>query len=319
VAAGEPLYQIDAAPFRAVLASAEAALGRAESNLAVAKLRAGRFQQALAAKGVSQQEADDAAAVLAQAEADLRYHQALADTARINLGYARVTSPIAGRIGASSVTDGAIVTAYQPVPLAVIQQLDPIYVDVPQSATELLRLRRKLGGGRAGEPGGGRVAGEGGGLGEVRLLLPDGTGYGHAGALQFRDVSVDPTTGTVTLRMVFPNPDKVLLPGMFVRAVVPEGEDERAILIPQQTVARTPKGEPLAWLVGAGGKVEVRKLTLERAIGDRWLVSGGLAPGERIIAEGVQKVRPGMVVKEVPFEEPVAGNGGTAEQAAAAN
>lgn len=327
VAAGEPLYQIDAAPFRAVLASAEAALGRAEANLAVAKLRAGRFQHALAAKGVSQQEADDAAAVLAQAEADLRYHQALVETARINLGYARVTSPIAGRIGASSVTDGAIVTAYQPVPLAVIQQLDPIYVDVPQSATELLRLRRKLGGGRAGElgggragePGGGRVAGEGGGLGEVRLLLPDGTGYGHAGALQFRDVSVDPTTGTVTLRMVFPNPDKVLLPGMFVRAVVPEGEDEQAILIPQQTVARTPKGEPLAWLVGAGGKVEVRKLTLERAIGDRWLVSGGLAPGERIIAEGVQKVRPGMVVKEVPFEEPAAGGGGAAEQAAAAN
>jgi membrane fusion protein (multidrug efflux system) len=225
----------------------------------------------------------------------------MVETARINLGYARVASPISGRIGASTVTDGAIVTAYQPMALATIQQLDPIYVDVTQSSTDLLRLQRRLQEGQL------RRDGTGGS--EVQLTLADGTRYPLPGKLQFRDVSVDPTTASVTLRMVFPNPDGVLLPGMFVRAAVKEGVNEEAILIPQQTVARDPKGNPYALVVDAAGKVAQRKLTLDRAIGDQWLVNSGLAPGDHVIAEGMQKVRAGVAVKEVPFadgKQPVA-------------
>jgi membrane fusion protein (multidrug efflux system) len=216
------------------------------------------------------------------------------ETARINLNYAHVVSPISGRIGTSTVTDGAIVTAYQPVALATIQQLDPIYVDVPQSTTELLRLQRRL------EEG--RLSRDGTNANQVQLILGDGTRYPLAGTLQFRDVSVDPTTATVILRMVFRNPNGVLLPGMFVRAVVQEGINAQAILIPQQAVSRDPKGNPVALIVDASSKVQQRMLSLDRAIGDQWLVSTGLAPGERVIAEGMQKVRPGASVKEVPFD-----------------
>jgi membrane fusion protein (multidrug efflux system) len=266
-----------------------------------------RFQQALADKAVSQQDFDDADAALKQALADVAYWKAMVATARINLGYARVTSPISGRIGISSVTDGAIVTAYQPIPLTTIQQLDPIYVDVTQSANDLLRLQQRLKQGQLHSAGSSRV----------QLFLSDGTPYPLEGELQFRDVSVDPTTGSVTLRMVFPNPEGVLLPGMYVRAVVKEGAHEAALLIPQPAVMRDPKGNPYALVVNGEAKIEPRPLQLDRAVGDQWLVSDGLAVGERIVVEGLQKVRPGMAVKEVPLkaETPAAnaaaGNAGT--------
>jgi membrane fusion protein, multidrug efflux system len=290
---GQELYQIDPAPFQAALDNAKAALGRAEANLPAIQSRVDRYKQALADKAVSQQDFDDASAALRQAQADVNYYKAMVETARINLNYARVVSPIPGRIGTSAVTDGAIVTAYQPVALATIQQLDPIYVDVPQSTTELLRLQRRL---QEGQINSGATN-----LNQVELILGDGTKYPLEGTLQFRDVSVDPTTATVILRMVFPNPNGVLLPGMFLRAVVKEGVNDQAMLVPQQAVSRDPKGNPLALIVNASGLVEQRLLSLDRAIGDQWLVTSGLAPGEQVIAEGVQKVRPGATVRVVPF------------------
>lgn len=290
---GQELYQIDPAPFQAALDNARAALGRAEANLPAIKSREQRYQQALADRAVSQQDYDDVAAALKQAEADVLYYKAMVETARINLNYAKVTSPISGRIGVSSVTDGAIVTAYQPVALASIQQLDPIYVDVPQSATDLLRLERRL---KAGQ-----LKREGTNVSKVRLILPDGSSYAREGTLEFQDISVDPTTGSVILRMVFPNPDGVLLPGMFVRGIVQEGVNDQAILVPQQAVSRDPKGNPLALVVDANGKVEQRTIGLDRAIDDQWLVSSNLVPGDKVIAEGMQKVRPGAIAKEVPF------------------
>lgn len=293
VKAGQELYQIDPAPFQAALDNARAALGRAEASQPALQSRMDRFRQALADQAVSQQDYDDADAALKQALADVAYWKAMVQSARIQLDYARVVSPIAGRIGTSSVTDGAIVTAYQPVPLATIQQLDPIYVDVPQSTTELLRLRRRLEDGR--------LSCGGTNDSQVRLRLGDGVTYPLEGTLQFRDVSVDPTTASVILRMVFPNPDGVLLPGMFVRTIIKEGLNEAAILIPQQTVARDPKGNPVVLLVNAEGQVEQRQLVLDRALGTEWLVADGLAPGDRVIVEGMQKVRPGTAVKEVPF------------------
>jgi membrane fusion protein (multidrug efflux system) len=274
VQTGQELYQIDPTPF-------QAALDNAQANLPALRLRADRY------KAVSQQDFDDADAALKQAEAAV-------DTARINLNYTHIVSPISGRIGASTVTDGAIVTAYQPMALATIQQLDPIYVDVPQSTSEMLRLQRLLNEGRLNR--------DATNVNQVQLIMEDGTKYPLEGTLQFRDVSVDPTTASVTLRMVFPNPNAVLLPGMFVRAVVKEGVDQ-AMLIPQQAVSRDTKGNPVALIVNAAGKVEPRLLGLDRAIGDQWLVSTGLAPGDRVIAEGMQRVRPGAEVKAVPFDD----------------
>jgi len=248
----------------------------------------------LADKAISQQDFDDASAALKQAEADINYYKATVESARINLNYARVVSPISGRIGTSTVTDGAIVTAYQPAPLAAIQQLDPIYVDVPQSATELLRLQKRL---EAGQ-----LRSDGTNASKVRLVLSDGSTYPLEGTLQFRDISVDPTTASVILRMIFPNPRGVLLPGMFVRGVLQEGVNEQAILIPQQTVARDTKGNPVVLVVDTDAKVQQRQIVVERAVGNQWLVTSGLAPGELVIAEGMQKVRPGAVVKQVPFD-----------------
>jgi membrane fusion protein (multidrug efflux system) len=295
VKAGQELYQIDPAPFQAALDNAKAALGRAEANQPALQSRSDRYKEALADKAVSKQDFDDADAALKQAQADVQYYKAMVETARINLNYAHVVSPITGRIGTSTVTDGAIVTAYQPTPLATIQQLDPIYVDVPQSTTELLRLQRRLEDGR--------INRDETNASKVKLILGDGTVYPLEGTVQFRDISVDPTTASVILRMVFPNPNGVLLPAMFVRAVVKEGVNAQAILIPQQAVSRDPKGNPLALIVDASGKVEQRMLSLDRAIGDQWLVTAGLAPGDRVIAEGMQKVRPGAEVKAVPFDD----------------
>ena len=295
VMAGQALYQIDPAPFQAALNNAEGGLGRAEANLPAIRLRAERYREVLADKAVSQQDYDEAVAALKQAQAEIEYWKATVETARINLEYCRVSAPISGLIGRSNVTDGAIVTAYQPLALATIQQLDPIYVDVPQSTTELLRLKRRLEDGRLQSHGTNRN--------KVKLIMEDGTAYPLEGTLQFRDVTVDPTTGSVILRLVFPNPEDVLLPGMFVQAVIKEGVNEQAILIPQQAVSRDRKGKPLALIVDAAGKVEQRMLTLDQAIGDKWLVSAGLAPGDRVIVEGIQRVRPGSAVKVVPFKD----------------
>lgn len=335
VKAGDVLYQIDPAPYQAALDNAAANLAVVEKNadraraalqaglanvarqratLALARTNRDRFEEAFKERAVSAGQRDQAATeaqvaeatllageaqvesdrqTIAAAEAAIRQADAALKTARINRGYTAITAPISGRIGRSSVTAGALVTAHQPAALAVIQQLDPIYVDVPQATSELLRMRRRL------EEG--RMHREGTAQGKVRLALENGTPYPLAGTLQFRDISVDPTTGSVILRILFPNPQGILLPGMFVRAVVEEGVSRQALLIPQQAVSRDPKGNPLTLVVDAAGKVEQRMLTLDRAIGDAWLVVAGLAAGERVIVEGVQRARPGSVVKTVPF------------------
>lgn len=295
VAAGQVLYQIEPAPFRAALESAKASLAKSEANLPAIRMKEERYRKLLAEKAVSQQDYDDKEAALKAAEADIAYWRAAVETARINLGYTRVTAPISGRIGKSNVTDGALVTAYQPLALATIQQLDPIYVDVPQSTSELLKLRRRLAEGRLNQNGKSQS--------KVKLVLEDGSTYPKEGMLQFRDVTVDPTTGSVVLRAVFPNPDGVLLPGMFVRAIVKEGVNKQAILVPQQAVARDPKGNPIALIVSSEGKIEQRKLTLDRSVVDKWLVSSGLGTGDRVVVEGLQKIRPGASVKVVPFHE----------------
>jgi len=293
VKAGQLLYQIDSAPFQVAHESARASLAKAQANLPSLKLKAERYKELLAEDAVSRQDYDDAAASVEQSRAEVEYWKAAVEAARINLGYTRVAAPISGRIGKSSVTDGALVTAYQPAPLAVIQQLDPIYVDVTQSSAELLRLRRNLESGR--------LSADGETSRKVRLLLEDGAPYPQEGTLQFRDVTVDPTTGSFTLRIVVPNQRNLLLPGMFLRAVVQEGVMEQAILAPQQGIIRTPKGEPVAWVVDESGKVQQRPLTLNRTIGNAWLISSGLAAGDRVIVEGMLNVRPGTVVKAVPL------------------
>ena len=280
VKAGQVLFQIDPALY-------QAALARSEANLSALQLRTDRLRELLVEKAVSQQDYDDAAAALKQTQADIQ-------TAHINLKYTAITAPISGRIGRSSVTEGALVTAQQPTALATIQQLNPMYVDIAQSTADLLRLRRGFKEGRLNQNEANQK--------KVQLILEDGTAYPLAGILQFRDVTVDPTTGSVILRAIFPNPNGVLLPGMFIRAVVQEGVNKKAILIPQQAVSRDPMGNPLTLIVDAESKVHVRVLTLDRAIGDQWLVLSGLAAGERVIVEGMQKVTPGASVKAVPFE-----------------
>ena len=292
VQAGQVLYQIDPATFQAAYDNAKAALSRAEANLPAIRSRVERYQELIADKAVSRQDYDDAIAAMKQAEAEIEVSKAMVDTARVNLEHTRITAPISGRIGRSEVTDGALATAYQPQPLATIQQLDPIYVDVPQSTSELLALRARMKEGRL-DLGKDQSA--------VRLVLENGTPYSEEGRLQFQDVTVDPTTGSVIFRIVFPNPQGVLLPGMFVRAVIKEGVSRQAILIPQQSVSRDPKGNPSVLLVDAGGKVEQRALSLDRAVGDKWLVSKGLSAGDNVVVEGMQKVRPGASVKVVPL------------------
>jgi len=290
---GDLLYQIDPAPYRAAVTQAEAALEMAEANLPAARSRAERLRELKDVHAIGEQDVDDAEAAYRRAAASVSASRAALESARINLSWTPIRAPISGRTGRSSVTVGALVTAYQPVPLVTIQQLDPIYVDVQQSSAELLRLRRALSRGV--------LTRDGESANRVRLLLEDGTPYAHAGTLQFQDVTVEPTTGSVTLRMVFPNPDHELLPGMFVRAVVEEGVDEDAILAPQEGVSRDPRGNAVALVVGTDGSVEQRSLELGRAIGNRWLVVAGLAAGDRLIVEGLQNVRPGMMVKAVPI------------------
>ncbi len=293
VSAGSLLYQIDPAPYQAAYDQAKAALAVAEANRPATRSRAERLEDLVAVNAVGQQDYDDAVAALQRAEASVASARAAVDSARINLSYTPLKAPISGRTGRSSVTVGALVTAYQPTPLVVIQQLDPIYVDVTQASTDLLRLRRNLASGRLKRSEAAHS--------EVRLILEDGTPYPHQGKLQFRDVTVEPSTGAVNVRMVFPNPHFTLLPGMFVRAIVEEGVNEEAILVPQQGVSRDVRGEATALVVGAEDKVEERTLAVERPIGNRWLVTEGLVEGDQVIVEGLQRIRPGMPVKAVPF------------------
>jgi len=293
VKAGEVLYQIDPATYQAAYASAKATLARAEANVTSSRYRAERYKELVAIKAVSQQESDDATAALKQAEADIEAGKAAVETARNNLPHTRITAPIAGRIGRSSVTVGALVTAGQGTALTTIQEINPIYVDVTQSSASLLRLQRSMASGT--------LKKDRANSAKVKLILEDGTPYPLEGTLQFRDVTVDPTTGSFILRVVFPNPTGVLLPGMYVRAILEEGINDQAILVPLQSVSRDPKGNPVALIVDAEGKVQQRTLTTDRTIGNKWLVSSGLAAGDRVIVEGMQKVKPGAPVKVVPF------------------
>ncbi len=293
VKAGQVLYQIDPATYQAAYDSAKAALAKADGNLVPARLKEERYRELVAIKAVSQQEYDDASALRKQAEAEVAAGKAAVESARINLAYTRITAPISGRISRSAVTPGALVTANQASALATIQQLDPVYVDVTQSSAELLRLKRDLANGS--------LKADGANQTKVKLLLEDGTPYPQEGTLKFSEVTVDQSTGSVTLRALFPNPDHTLLPGMFVRAVVQEGVNAQALLVPQRGVTRNPKGEAMVMVVGAGEKVEPRVIKVSRTVGDNWLVSDGLKVGDRVILEGIQKARPGTPVKAVPF------------------
>lgn len=283
------LYQIDPAPFQAELDNAKAALAEAEAKLPTTKMRADRYKNLVTHSALSQQDYDDAASNYEQVQASVNSLKARVETARINLGYTKVTAPISGRIGKSSVTDGAIVTAYQSAALATIQQLDPIYVDVPQATAEMLRMKDRLREGLLNH--------QDKDHNKVRLVMEDGKPYPLEGTFQFSDVTVDPTTGSVTLRLIFPNPEGEILPGMFVKAIIKEGVNPKAILIPQQGVSRDPKGNPYALLVDKDSKAVLRPLTLDRAIGNEWLVTKGLNPGDRVIVEGAAMLRPGTTVK----------------------
>ncbi|WP_300163676.1 efflux RND transporter periplasmic adaptor subunit [Solidesulfovibrio sp.] len=295
VAEGQVLYQIDPAPFQAELDNAQAALTEAKAKLPTTRLRAERYQWLVSRSALSQQDYDDAASNLDQVKANIVSLEARVETARINLGYTKVVAPIPGRIGKSSVTDGAIVTAYQSTALATIQQLDPIYVDVPQSTADMLRMKARFKEGLLNPQEKGQD--------KVRLILEDGNPYPLEGTFQFSDVTVDPTTGSVILRLIFPNPEGEILPGMFVKAVLREGVNPKALLVPQQGVSRDTKGNPFALIVDAENKVVLRPLNLDRAIGGDWLVASGLAPGDRVIVEGQQMLRPGTVVKATSLDQ----------------
>lgn len=297
VKAGVELYKIDPATYQAAYDSAKATRAKAKANLASASARASRYKELVALNAISKQEYDDADASLKLAEADVLAAAAAVDTARINLAYTSVTSPISGRIGRSEVTPGALVTANQATPMATVQQLDPIYVDVTQSSNEWLRLRRDMESGRL------KTAGEN--QAEVELLLPDGSLYPEKGALKFSDVTVDQTTGSINIRAEFKNPTGKLLPGMYVRARIVEGDRVNAILVPQQGIMRNNKGDATAMVVAEDGTVTLRVLNAERAIGSEWLISEGLQIGDKVIVEGLQRVSfiPGAPAPKVKPEE----------------
>jgi membrane fusion protein (multidrug efflux system) len=289
VKAGDLLYQIDPATYEVAVAQARAAVAKAKAELEPARLKAVRYRDLIRTKAVSQQDHDEVMAALALAEANVAAAQAQLEAARINLERTRVVSPIDGRIGRASITPGALVTASQVEAMATVQQLDPIYVDLTQSNMELLRLKRALASGAV------QSAGEAGT--RVRLVLEDGSVYPLQGTLQLAEARVDQSTGSVTLRAVFPNPNRDLLPGMYVRAVVEEGILAQAMLVPQQAVTRNAQGEAQALVVGDGDTVVLRKLELDRAVGGDWVVRQGLAAGDRVIVEGLQKARPGVQVR----------------------
>ncbi|BBK38178.1 hemolysin D [Allostella sp. ATCC 35155] len=296
VEAGQQLYQIDPASYEAAHQSAQAGLARAGAQLTAARLLANRYKPLAEAKAVSRQDYDNAVAAAQQAAADVASARAQIETARIQLEYTKVLSPITGRVGRSAITEGALVTANQAAALATVQQLDPVYVDVTQSTAEMLRLRRRIERGELEVDETGKAG--------ARLVLEDGSIYGETGKLLFSEVTVSPGTGSVTLRAEFPNPKGLLLPGMFVHARIEAGAVPDALLVPQQGVTRDQRGQAVALVVGEGSRIEQRVLTVDRAIGDQWLVTGGVAAGDRIVVEGVQKVRPGAEVRVVEAASP---------------
>ena len=310
VKAGEVLYQIDPATYQAAYNNAKASLTRAEANVVPARLKAERYKELVKINAVSKQDYDDVSAALKLTEADIDAAKASVETARINLDYTKVTAPISGRIGRSTVTDGALVTAGQPAALSTIQQLSSMYVDVTQSSADLLRLKQNLASGL--------LKNNATTQARVKLMLEDGSVYPLSGILKFSEVTVDQSTGSITLRAIFPNPKQTLLPGMFVRAIVEEGVNDNAVLIPQRGVTRNPKGDAMVMVVGTDEKVEPRPIKVARTVGDNWLVSDGLKAGDRVILDGVQRARPGSSVKAVPFSvAPTAPSAGTPQPAAA--
>lgn len=284
IKAGESLYQIDPATYQAAWNSAKGDEAKAEAAAAIAHLTVKRYVPLLGTKYISQQEYDQAVATARQADADVVAAKAAVENARINLAYTKVTSPIDGRIGKSSVTEGALVTNGQADAMATVQQLDPIYVDVTESSNDFMRLKQES-------------LQRGDDSKSVQLIMENGQPYSLKGSLQFSDVTVDESTGSITLRAVFPNPQHTLLPGMFVRARIDEGVNPQAIMVPQQGVTRTPRGDATVLIVNAQNQVENREVTAAQAIGDKWLITSGLQNGDKVIVSGLQKVRPGVTVK----------------------
>ncbi|KAA9000043.1 efflux RND transporter periplasmic adaptor subunit [Affinibrenneria salicis] len=287
VQAGTSLYQIDPATYQASYDSAKGSLAQAQASAEIARVTVNRYKPLLGTDYVSRQDYDQAVATSRQADAAVQAAKATVESARINLAYTKVISPISGRVGKSTVTEGALVSSGQTTALTTVQQLDPIYVDVTQSSNDFLRLKQELENGTLKQEQG---------KANVRLLLENGQLYDHNGTLEFSDVTVDETTGSITLRAIFPNPQHNLLPGMFVRARLDEGVNHNALLVPQQGITRSPRGEATAMVVGEGDKVEQRVLTASQAIGDKWLVTQGLKEGDRVIITGLQKIRPGVQV-----------------------
>ncbi len=313
VKAGQRLYKIDPAPYIATLNSAKASLAKAKANLATQDALVARYKVLVAANAISKQDYDNAVAAQGQAAADVAAGKAAVDSAQINLGYTDVVSPITGRVGISQVTPGAYVQASQATLMSTVQQLDPVYVDLTQSSLEGLKLRQAVQSGR--------LKTSGPGAAKVTLILEDGKPYAEPGKLQFSDVTVDQSTGSVTIRAIFPNPKRVLLPGMFVRARIEEGVNDNAFLVPLIGVSHDQKGQAVALVVGADNKVAPRTLTTTGMQGQNWIVEGGLQPGDRVIVQGVDKVRPGATVKTVPAKlapAPDAASGAAAAAAPAA-
>ncbi|WP_409306459.1 efflux RND transporter periplasmic adaptor subunit [Pectobacterium sp. B1J-3] len=288
IKAGASLYQIDPATYEASYNSAKGSLAQAQASAEIARLTVNRYKPLLGTNYISKQEYDQAVATSRQADAAVQAAKAAVDTAQINLAYTKVSSPISGRTGKSTVTEGALVATGQATALTTVQQLDPIYVDVTQSSNDFLQLKKELENG---------TLKQSEGKATVRLLLENGVEYTHPGTLEFSGVTVDETTGSITLRAIFPNPQHDLLPGMFVRARLESGVNSNALLVPQQGITRDPRGEATAMVVGEGDKVEPRTLKTSKAIGDKWLVTEGLKAGDRVILTGLQKIRPGAQVK----------------------
>ncbi|CAE6792416.1 efflux RND transporter periplasmic adaptor subunit [Paraburkholderia haematera] len=309
VKAGQRLYKIDPAPYIAALNSAKATLAKAQANLATTTAQANRYKVLVAANAVSKQDYDNAVAAEGQAAADVASGKAAVDTAQINLGYTDVTSPVTGQVGISQVTPGAYVQASAATLMSTVQQLDPVYVDLTQSSLDGLKLRREVQEGR--------LKTNGPDAAKVTLILEDGRNYSEQGKLQFTDVTVDQGTGSVTIRAIFQNKDHVLLPGMFVRARIDEGVNDKAIVVPQSGITHDPKGQPTALVVDAQNKVGVRQLVTSSTYGSNWVVESGLNPGDRVIVLGTDKVRPGMTVKPVPAPSPA--SDATAQEAPAAS
>lgn len=308
VKAGQLLFEIDPAPLDAALKSAEANVAKAEANQKQARAKAARYQTLVEKDAVSSQETEDAMAAAAQGDAEVLVARASLDTAKLNLSYARVTAPITGRISEAKVTEGALVSAGEATPMAVIHQMDPIFFDFTQSSSELLRLRRAIDDGSLKTTAPGAAS--------VTLLLEDGSTYAHAGKLLFSGVTVSPTTGTVTLRAEFPNPGQLLLPGMFARAALEQAMDYDALTLPQRVVTRNGDGTGTVMVVTPDNKVEPRIIKADRAAGNKWIITEGIKAGELVIIEGIQKARPGSVVKPVPFQPEIAAKGQEADQRA---